>query len=300
MEHFKKVSDYSDYLNIPTPEHPQMYLVNLRKSYKSHADIRQSSEPITTDFFQISLKKLVKGSFTYGRTEYDCQEGLMIFASPNQVFAWNNMELDEDGFGMTIHKDFFRGHPLNEKIKKFNFFNYSVHEALHLSPKEEATLWSVFKNIENEYHNNVDDFSKKIILSNIETMLSYCERYYNRQFIHRKELNLSAITQFDQILRKQVSSGQLEENGIPSLDFMADQMQMSKRYMNDVLKKETGKTTLENIHIFLITEAKERLLNPSTSISEVAYNLGFEYPQYFSRMFKKVEGISPREYVNLN
>jgi len=174
-----------------------------------------------------------------------------------------------------------------------------VNEALHLSPKEEKQIESIVKNIEIEYHNNQDDFSKEIIISQLSTLLKYANRFYERQFLNRKELSNDLLEQFNTELEKYYGTGQLQENGVPSIEKIAGKMLISQRYLSDTLKKETGKTTTEHLHLYLIDQAKNILLKPNKSISDVAFELGFEYPQYFSRLFKKKEGISPTEYREL-
>ena len=189
-----------------------------------------------------------------------------------------------------------KGTALAHQIKKYGFFSYSVNEALHLSPKEEKQIESIVENIEIEYQNNQDVFSKEIIISQLDTLLKYANRFYERQFLNRKEISNNLLEQFNQHLTEYFESGQLQEKGIPSIEQIADKMSVSQRYLSDTLKKETGKTTTEHIQFYLIDEAKNILLQPHKNISEVAYDLGFEYPQYFSRLFKKKEGISPSEY----
>ena len=168
---------------------------------------------------------------------------------------------------------------------------------MHLSPKEEHIIKSVFRNIETEYQNNQDEFSKEIIVSHLETLLKYADRFYKRQFLNRKEINKALFTRFKEILNEYFESNQLEEKGIPTVEWLAGQLGVSHRYMRDTIKAETGKTAVDQINLYLVEEAKNLLLAPNASISETAYKLGFEYPQYFSRLFKKKEGLSPSEYV---
>ncbi|MEO0641456.1 MAG: helix-turn-helix domain-containing protein, partial [Bacteroidota bacterium] len=189
-----------------------------------------------------------------------------------------------------------RGTELAQRIKEYRFFSYSVNEALHLSPKEERQIESIVENIEMEYSNNQDAFSKDIIISQLGTLLKYAHRFYERQFINRKELSNDLLARFNQELESYFRSGQLQKKGIPSIEQIAEKMAVSQRYLSDTLKRETGKTTTEHLQLYLIDEAKDILLNPSKSIAEVAYELGFEYPQYFSRLFKKKEGLSPSGY----
>ena len=206
------------------------------------------------------------------------------------------MVFDQKGLSINFHEDFLKGTELSQQIKKYGFFSYATNEALHLSPKEEKQIESIVANIELEYHNNQDQFSKEIILSQLNTLLKYANRFYERQFLHRKELSNDLLTQFNQQLTGYFESGQLQEKGIPSIEQIAEKMSVSQRYLSDTLKKETGKTTTEHLQFYLIDEAKNILLKPNKSIAEVAYELGFEYPPYFSRLFKKKEGLSPSEY----
>ncbi len=258
---------------------------------------KESSPPITNDCYSISLKKIVKGELNYGRTQYDFTNGALIFIAPRQVLQWDSSVVyDQKGFSINFHEDFLKGTELAHQIKKYGFFSYSANEALHLSPKEEKQIESIVESIDIEYQNNQDEFSKDIIISQLSTLLKYANRFYERQFLNRKELSNDLLEQFNQRLSAYFDSGQLQENGIPSIEQMADQLSVSQRYLSDTLKKETGKTSTEHLQLYLIDEAKNILLNPNKTISEVAYELGFEYPPYFSRLFKKKEGISPTEY----
>lgn len=258
---------------------------------------KESSPPITNDCYSISLKKIIKGHLSYGRTKYDFTNGALIFIAPRQVLQWDSsIVFEQKGFSINFHEDFIKGTELAQQIKKYGFFSYSANEALHLSPKEERQIESIVKNIEIEYHNNQDEFSKDIIISQLSTLLKYANRFYERQFLNRKELSNDLLAQFIQHLGAYFESGQLEERGIPSIEHLADKMSVSQRYLSDTLKKETGKTTTEHLQLYLIDEAKNILLKPNKTISEVAYELGFEYPQYFSRLFKKKEGLSPSQY----
>jgi AraC-like DNA-binding protein len=296
MQHFKTLSAYIDYLELPPPEHPMLSV------FKSKGDgllpcPKESSPPITNDCYSISLKKFVKGNLNYGRTNYDFTNGALIFIAPRQILQWDSsVVFEQKGFSINFHEDFLKGTDLAQQIKKYGFFSYSVNEALHLSPKEEKQLESIVENIELEYQNNQDEFSKEIIVSQLSTLFKYANRFYERQFINRKELSTNLTEQFNLQLSNYFESGQLQEKGIPSIEELANKLSVSQRYLSDTLKKETGKTSTEHLHLQLIGEAKNVLLQPNKSISEVAYELGFEYPPYFSRLFKKKEGISPTEY----
>jgi len=296
MKHFKTLSAFLDYMELPLSEHP-MLSVLFPKNGNFLPCPKESSPPISNDCYSISLKKIIKGNLNYGRTKYDFTNGALIFLAPRQVMQWDrSVVFEQKGFSINFHEDFLKGTELAQQIKKYGFFSYSVNEALHLSPREEKQIESIVENIEIEYHNNQDEFSKDIIISHLSTLLKYANRFYERQFLNRKELSNDLLAQFKQQLGDYFESGQLHKKGIPSIEQVADKMSVSQRYLSDTLKKETGKTTTEHLQLYLIDEAKNILLKPNKSIAEVAYELGFEYPQYFSRLFKKKEGLSPSEY----
>lgn len=296
MQHFKTISSFFDYLDLPRPEHPMLSV------FTSNGDnflpcIKTSSPPITNDFYTISFKKIIKGELNYGRTKYDFTNGALFFIAPRQTLQWDtNIIIEQKGFSICFHEDFIKGTELANQIKKYGFFSYTVNEALHLSPKEEKQIELIAENIEIEYQNNQDAFSKDIIISQLDTLLKYANRFYERQFLNRKEKSNELLEQFNQELNNYFNKGLFQKNGIPNIEQLAEKLSVSKRYLSDTLKKETGKTTTEHLQLYLIDESKNSLLNPNKSISEVAYELGFEYPQYFSRLFKKKEGISPTEF----
>jgi AraC-like DNA-binding protein len=297
MQHFHTLSAYFDYMQLPRPEHPMLSVLSATDDDFLPCP-KASSPPITTDCYSISLKKIIKGQLNYGRTQYDFTNGALIFMAPRQVLQWDSsVVFEQKGFSINFHENFLKGTSLAQQIKKYGFFSYSANEALHLSPKEEKQLESIVANIEIEYHNNQDAFSKDIIISQLSTLLKYANRFYERQFLNRKEWSTDLLTQFNAHLDDYFASGQLQERGIPSIEQLAQKLSVSQRYLSDTLKKETGKTTTEHLQLYLIDEAKNSLLQPNKSISEVAYELGFEYPQYFSRLFKKREGLSPSAYI---
>jgi len=296
MKHFKTLSAYFDYMQLPRPEHPMLSVLSATGENFLPCS-KESSPPIKSDCYSISLKKIVKGNLNYGRTKYDFTNGVLIFMAPRQVLQWDSsLIFEQKGFSINFHEDFLKGTELAQQIKKYGFFSYSVNEALHLSPKEEKQIESIVEHIKIEYHNNQDEFSKDIIISQLSTLFKYANRFYERQFLNRKELSNDLLAQFNRQLDAYFESGQLQEKGIPSIEQVANKMSVSQRYLSDTLKKETDKTTTEHLQLYLIDEAKNILLKPNKSIAEVAYELGFEYPQYFSRLFKKKEGLSPSEY----
>ncbi|ADY29531.1 MULTISPECIES: helix-turn-helix domain-containing protein [Cellulophaga] len=296
MQHFKTLSAYLDYLELPSPEHPMLSVFNSKGNGNLPCP-KESSPPITNDCYSISFKKFVKGKLNYGRTKYDFTNGALFFIAPRQVLQWDSsVVFEQKGFSINFHEDFIKGTELAQQIKNYGFFSYSVNEALHLSPKEEKQMELIASAIEIEYQNNQDAFSKDIIISQLSTLLKYANRFYERQFLNRKEFSTSLLEQFNRQISTYLETGLLQEKGIPSIEQIASKMLVSQRYLSDTLKKETGKTTTEHLHLHLIDEAKNILLQPNKSISEVAYELGFEYPPYFSRLFKKKEGISPTQY----
>lgn len=296
MQHFRTLSAYLDYLELPRPEHPMLSVFSaLNEGFLPCP--KASSPPITNDCYSISLKKFIKGNLNYGRTTYDFTNGALFFIAPRQVLQWDDsVVFEQKGFSINFHEDFLKGTDVAQQIKKYGFFSYTVNEALHLSPQEEKQIESIVGHIEMEYRNNQDEFSKDIIISQLGTLLKYANRFYERQFLNRKELSKGLLEQFNQRLEDYFNSGQLQEKGIPSIAQLANQLSVSQRYLSDTLKKETGKTSTEHLQLYLIDEAKNILLNPDKTVSEVAYELGFEYPPYFSRLFKKKEGISPSEF----
>lgn len=296
MKHFKTLSAYLEYLELPPPEHPMLSVFTaIGEGFLPCP--KESSPPITNDCYTISFKKIVKGNLNYGRTKYDFANGALFFIAPGQVIQWDkSVVFEQKGFSINFHQDFLKGTELAHQVKQYGFFSYSVNEALHLSPKEEKQMESIIENIDLEYQNNHDAFSKDIIISQLCTLLKYANRFYERQFINRKELSNILLDQFNQQLEMHFHSGLLQEKGIPSIEQIAEYLSVSQRYLSDTLKKETGKTSTEHLQLYLIEQAKNILLDPKKTVSEVAYELGFEYPPYFSRLFKKKEGMSPTEY----
>ena len=296
---FRNITEFNQAQNLPAPENPLFSIGSKTLNADEIQNCVSSNKEVsyTNQFYIISLKNIVSGEIIYGRTKYDCETGTLLFSAPNQTYTVKDVVISSESWFIAFHEDFIRGLDIQRRIKKYNFFNYNVNEALHLSPTEEKTIKSIFKNIETEYQNNQDEFSKDIILTHLEALLKYADRYYKRQFLNRKEANSDLFTRFSDILEDYFASNQLEIHGIPNMEWMAEKLGVSHRYMSDSIKSETGNTAIDQLNLYLIEEAKNLLLAPNTTISETAYKLGFEYPQYFSRLFKKKVGISPKEYI---
>ncbi|MFZ1081824.1 MAG: AraC family transcriptional regulator [Candidatus Kryptoniota bacterium] len=293
MVHFKTISELDQAEGFPPPENP-LFSLNLLTA-SSHL---KSNLEFACGCYIICFKKVKVGELLYGRTKYDHDTGLMFFTKPNQVLTARGLQLAEKGFAIHFHEDFLMGHSLFAEIKKYNFFDYEIHEALHLSPREKEIMWSLYHKMETEYHNNPDEFSKSIILSHLDSMLKYAQRFYKRQFIDRKQLSGITVTRFNERLEAYFEKGGAGEMGLPTVNHMASELHLSSKYLSDLLKQETGKTALELIHLYVMSEAKNMLVAGDRSISEIAYQLGFENPPYFSRLFKKEIGMSPKEFKN--
>ena len=292
MKHFKSLSELHRASGYPPPEHPQLSLLTCEEV----ARCSLGSGPLTTDCYIISLTKMKAGSFRYGKTRYDHDAGSLSFVRPRQVVEIKCVELTEKAFTLFIHEDYLLGHALHAEIKKYGFFDYEVHEALHLAPREEQLMWELYRQIGLEYRSNQDEFSHDIILTHLAAVLHYAQRFYKRQFLNRRALSGSTASRFTALLTAYFEGGRLQQAGLPTVKYLADQLHTSPRYLTDLLKQETGKTALEHIHLFLVGEAKNLLLGTDQTIAQTAYQLGFENPPYFSRLFKKEVGLTPHAY----
>jgi AraC family transcriptional activator of pobA len=293
MKHYKTLSELHIGNGWAPPENPLFSFV------KCLADCPlgdRSDREFTVDAYAIALKKLKAGVIMYGRTPYDNTNGSMYFMKPRQIIEMRNLQFEEAGFMIFINEDYLHGHELFNVIQKYGFFDYEVNEALHLSPKEEAIIWELHDKIVAEYNNNQDEYSREIMLGHVASILMYSQRYYKRQFINRTELSGKTATKFNTVLQHYFADGGLQNKGLPSVNAMAEQLHLSPRYLSDLLKQETGKTALELIHLSLISEAKNLLKTVDRSISEIAYDLGFENTSYFTRLFKKQTGMKPLEF----
>lgn len=281
---------------LPKPEQPLISVVD-------YASIKHSPEFNVTswmlDFYSISLKRNPAAKIKYGQKEYDFDEGIMFFMAPGQVFKVeisDSIPAKHTGWMLLVHPDFLWNTPLAKTIKKYEYFDYSVNEALFLSEKEEATVNNIVQNIRLEYHSNIDKFSQDIIISQVETMLNYAERFYHRQFITRKKANHQILDQLEELLVDYFNSGDLLKKGLPTVRYISEKLNVSPSYLRGLLKVLTGQNTQQHIHDKLIEKAKEKLSTTGLSVSEIAYELGFEHPQSFSKLFKTKTSLSPLEF----
>jgi AraC-like DNA-binding protein len=295
--YLKSIADLSRLLN-ENDFHPLVAVVDFSKT-KDHIE---EETRITTDFYSVMFKNYCKSALTYGRKTIDFNEGSLICMAPNQVITIDTeFEPRENpmGWGLFFHPDLIRNTSLNSKMKDYSFFSYEIAEALHLSEKEKQLLFECIVKIQSELKENIDDYSQTIIVSTIELLLNYCNRFYGRQFITRKATNRDVLAKVEALLKQHFSIKTLP-NGLPTVKHLADAVHLSPGYLGDLLKKETGLNAQEHIHHYVIEEAKDILLHSNQSVSEIAFQLGFEYPQYFSRLFKQKTGTTPLEYRNLN
>ncbi|WP_345211937.1 helix-turn-helix transcriptional regulator [Mucilaginibacter gynuensis] len=279
-------------MGLPKPHHPLISIVDL-EGFKNDHDI----DAVIFDLYVISMKRGCDNLF-YGQQKYDFDEGLMGFMSPGQVLRGeeNGVPLNLEGWMLFIHPDFLWNTSLASKIKKYEYFGYATNEALFLSDKEETVINNIIRNIRNEYHSNIDKFSQDIIISNLETLLNYAERFYQRQFITRKITNSKILDRLEEVLTGCINDEAMLSKGAPTVQYLADALHISSKYLSSLLKQLTGQTTQQVIHEKLIEKAKEKLSTTELSVSEIAYSLGFEHSQSFSKLFKSKTRLSPLEF----
>ena len=294
--HIESIHEVHQFLGLGKPKHP---LISVFKFGREQGKAINENFKYSLNLYQISIKGNCAYTISkYGRSSYDFQECSMVFTSPNQVLEFNKayQTEDDDCWTLVFHPDLIRKSELGKKIDDFSFFNYASNEALHLSEEERNTVTDISHKIKKEYSNNIDTHSQTLMISNLELLLNYCVRFYDRQFYTRTNLNKDILSKFEEVLKAYYKSGKQMASGLPSVQYCAEKMNISSRYLSDLLRKETGKNTQEHIHNYIIERAKTLLLDASKSSSEIAYDLGFEYPQYFSKLFKKSTSMSPIEY----
>lgn len=292
---FKTITEFHRFRGLPKPEHPLISVINL-------ADVKAMPEgenSILLDFYSISLKKNFNAKIRYGQQEYDFDEGIMFFMAPGQVFrieVEKDQVLNHSGWMLLVHPDFLWNTSLSKTFKQSEFFGYSVHEALFLSDKEEQTLGNIMQNIQQEYHSNIDKFSQNVMLAQLELLLSYSERFYHRQFITRKIANSSILNRLEEILDGYFEDTSFKSKGLPTVQHIAERLNMSSNYLSGLLKVLTGQSTQQHIHDKLIEKAKQKLSTGDQSVSEIAYELGFEHPQSFSKLFRRYTEMTPNSF----
>ncbi len=252
-------------------------------------------DSIVLDFYKIAYKSNLYGKAKYGQNYYDFGEGGLVFTAPNQIFESPD-DTVKSGYLLLIHPDFFLSYPLAKKIKQYGFFSYSANEALHLSDKEKATILSVFKILDDELNSRIDDFSQDVIISQVELLLNYSNRFYKRQFITRKAANNDLLQKLEEMLDDYFNNEKSLTQGIPTVQFLSEHLNISSSYLSDMLRSLTGQNAQQHIHNKLVEKAKEKLSASPLSVSEIAYQLGFEHPQSFSRLFKTKTNLSPLEF----
>jgi AraC family transcriptional regulator, transcriptional activator of pobA len=291
---FDTVSQYNAF-NKHETLHPLVSVIDLSK-----AEPRQLRR-MNFGLYVVFLKQIKCGDLRYGCSNYDYEEGTLIFLAPGQVVGENKNEYYQpQGYALVFHPDLIHGTSLGRHISDYTFFSYEVNEALHLSEQERAVIMDCFSKIEFELKHAVDKHSKKLIVTNIELFLNYCIRFYDRQFITRDKVHKGALEKFELLLIEYFESDKPHILGLPSVSYCAEQLHLSTNYFGDLIKKETGKTALEYIQLKLMNIAKEKIVDSGKSVSEIAYELGFKYPQHFSRLFKQRVGYTPNEYRALN
>jgi AraC-like DNA-binding protein len=293
----KTISEYHRLRGLPKPEHPLISVIKF-------VDLKRLSTNCSTslihNFYSVALKKDFNAKMKYGQQDFDFDEGVMHFMSPKQTLSVqassNEAALNHSGWLLLIHPDFLWNTPLAKKIKTYEYFSYNLNEALHLSEKEENLVTDIIEKIAQEYHTNIDSFSQDVILAQIELLLTYSERFYQRQFITRKIANHRILNQLEAFLTTYFNEDNLADKGIPTVQFIANNLHISANYLSRLLQLLTGQSTKQFIHDKLIDLAKEKLSTTDLSVNEIAYSLGFEHPQSFSKLFKSKTNVSPLEF----
>lgn len=289
------IQQLSELLDIHSQGHPLLSIVRL----SGHENSFNITQPVQLNLFSVAMKDGCNGNTRYGWREYDFSKGLMNFFAPGQIHTWSPTDSQPKSYGwvLAFHPDFIRKYPLALKIGKYKFFSYQTNEALHMSDAEQLLVEQIFENIQKESHQNIDEHSQNIIISQLELLLSYSERFYTRQFRTRHSVEDDLITKFESILHKHFDSN---NNKLISASDIAAELAMSTSYLNDLLRNFTGMNTQQHIHAHIIDKAKILLQNTNLSVNEIAYSLGFEYPQYFNRLFKNKTKQTPVQFRNFN
>jgi len=294
----ESITQIHEKMGFGKPAHPLISVVDV-----SQWEVGEEMVGVkySSSLYSIALKDKSCG-LQYGRNTYDFGEGVLIFMGPNQVAATMRAQAKGEiqGWMIFFHPDLIRNTHLGEVIDQYSFFSYDVHEALHLSEQEQDTITDCMNKINGETNERIDNHSQRVIVSNLELLLNYCMRFYERQFNTRTASHKDTVTKVNDYLKTYYKEGQLTEFGTPSIQKIADSVNLSASYLSDLLKKETGRSAKDHINEFLVDKAKDLLLSSQQSVSEIAYNLGFNYPHYFSRLFKAKTGVTPNDYRSLN
>ena len=287
----KSIDDYNKFLGLET--------LNPLVSFVDFSNVKVLPHRRKCfNFYGVFLKEKIHGPLAYGRGKYDYQEGTLVFIAPGQVGGIDDdgETLNPQGYALLFHPDLIRNTPLARKMKDYTFFSYEANEALHMSERERQTVFNCFYEIRDELQHAIDKHSRSIITANIEVLLNHCLRFYDRQFVTRKVVNKDVLVRFENLMADYFDSDKPQELGLPSVNWCADQLHFSSNYFGDLVKKETGKSAIEYIHFAIINRVKDLLIGTNKTVSEIAYEVGFQYPHHLSRMFKKVVGCTPNEY----
>lgn len=291
----KSISELHDFFRYEKPLHPQISIVDLARVDRSH---RIPGDVYRLNMYCISCKRITTGAFGYGRTTYDFSEGSLLFSAPNQVLAPDPDINVVEGWGLYIHPDFLNVNAKGRRLTQYSFFGYDASEALHISEAEKKILEDCIRHIQREISINLDKHSHNLILSNIDLLLAYCSRFYDRQFLTRSKPGNDIVQRFDRLLTDHFNQETFIDEGLPDVKYFAAQLHLSPNYLADLLNKYTGKTTREYIYLKLIDKAKSLLWSTDKSIREIAYELGFEHHSHFTKLFKNRTGLSPRDFRN--
>lgn len=290
------ISEAHKVFGYDKPKHP---LISFLDFTKIKPEVVEADAFYQMSFYTISCKQF-EGVMKYGKSHYDFSEGTLMFTAPNQVINASHDSEMEEGWGLFFHPDLINGTALAKKITDYSFFNYEANEALHISDDEKLILRDCVEKIEKEYSQNIDKHTQGLIVSNIELLLNYCDRFYDRQFLTRGKVNKDIVQRFENLLNDYFAQTELINVGLPDVKFFAAQLNLSPNYLSDLLNRFTGKTTQEHIHLKLVNTAKSLLWSTEKSISEIAYELGFEYPSHFTKVFKTKTGLTPQQYRSAN
>ena len=292
LSKFESLTDFHQVFGLKKPLHPMISFVDIQQLQQLPNDFPKS---MVMNFYKISYKTGICGQAKYGQNYYDFGEGGLVFTSPNQIFE-SPSSIHTSGSLLLIHPDFLLSYPLAKKIKEYGFFSYAANEALYLSDKEKKTILALFNSIDDELNSRIDDFSQDVMVAQVELLLNYCNRFYKRQFITRKSVNNDVLLKMEKILNDYFNEDKSVTEGIPTVQWLADNLNISPSYLSDMLRSLTGQNAQQHIHNRLVEKAKEILSTTNLSVAEIAYQLGFEHPQSFSRLFKSKSGVSPIEF----